>query len=194
MTQNYVGTKIVLAWMQEKDGVEGYAVKYADGYTSWSPKETFEEANIALGNIEHLPAFQQRLVAEAAQLDTNIAKLKAFLYTPESPSANLPEIELQDLTTQLTAMVAYSKVLHRRLGRLVGDAHLKLTDDKELPDAGIAQSEPNPHVVTPEQTAAHLVDGEPSAEGSGGVQESQSEGADSAGSTESKAPADTSGE
>lgn len=44
MTHTYIGTKIVTAWPQDKEGAPGYAVKYADGYTSWSPAETFEEA------------------------------------------------------------------------------------------------------------------------------------------------------
>lgn len=44
MTKEYYGTKLITAWPQEKDGAPGYAVKYADGYISWSPKETFEAA------------------------------------------------------------------------------------------------------------------------------------------------------
>jgi hypothetical protein len=44
MTQDYYGTKRITAWEQEKDGQPGYAVQYADGYTSWSPKAVFEEA------------------------------------------------------------------------------------------------------------------------------------------------------
>jgi hypothetical protein len=44
MTQDYLGTKQVTAWVQQKDGADGYAVKYSDGYTSWSPKAIFEEA------------------------------------------------------------------------------------------------------------------------------------------------------
>lgn len=44
MTQDYIGTKQVTAWKQEKDGEPGYAVKYADGYVSWSPKAVFESA------------------------------------------------------------------------------------------------------------------------------------------------------
>jgi Protein of unknown function (DUF2829) len=46
-TQDYYGTKKVTAWEQAnpKDETQpGYAVKYADGYTSWSPKDVFEEA------------------------------------------------------------------------------------------------------------------------------------------------------
>lgn len=40
--KNYIGVKIVKAEPKEKNGVPGYAVKYPDGYVSWSPKETFE--------------------------------------------------------------------------------------------------------------------------------------------------------
>lgn len=43
-TKTYIGTKIVRAWPSEKDGQQGYAVTYEDGYQSWSPKETFERA------------------------------------------------------------------------------------------------------------------------------------------------------
>ncbi len=123
MTQTFVGTKIVLAWPQEKDDVAGYAVRYADGYTSWSPKESFEEAYLALGNIEHLAPFQQRLIAEYAQLTEKAEKLKAFLYTPGSTSAQLPEVELADLTHQLTYMNQYAKVLKRRIDRIVGEGY-----------------------------------------------------------------------
>lgn len=41
---SYIGTKIVKAGMEMKDGRDGYAVVYEDGYRSWSPKETFERA------------------------------------------------------------------------------------------------------------------------------------------------------
>ena len=42
MSQVYIGTKVVVAWEKNKDGQEGYAVRYEDGYTSWSPKVVFE--------------------------------------------------------------------------------------------------------------------------------------------------------
>lgn len=38
----FVGVKMVEAWPEKKDGKPGYAVKYEDGYTSWSPKDVFE--------------------------------------------------------------------------------------------------------------------------------------------------------
>jgi hypothetical protein len=47
MTQDYYGTKRVTAWWSSKAGPypqPGYAVKYADGYISWSPKDVFEAA------------------------------------------------------------------------------------------------------------------------------------------------------
>ena len=50
MTQDYYGTKRVTAWRQdetdkdENELVEGYGVKYEDGYQSWSPKDVFEKA------------------------------------------------------------------------------------------------------------------------------------------------------
>jgi hypothetical protein len=48
MTRKYIGTKIITAFPQEKDGKPGYGVIYADGYTSWSPKEVFEESYRAI--------------------------------------------------------------------------------------------------------------------------------------------------
>lgn len=44
MTHDYYGTKRVTAWSEQRDGQDGYAVKYADGYVSWSPKDTFDSA------------------------------------------------------------------------------------------------------------------------------------------------------
>ena len=52
MTQHYYGTKHIVAWEQDKETSDsdgalitpGYAVKYDDGYISWSPKAVFEAA------------------------------------------------------------------------------------------------------------------------------------------------------
>lgn len=49
MTEHYIGTKQILAWPQDKDGQPGYAVKYQDGYISWSPKDVFDAAYLAQG-------------------------------------------------------------------------------------------------------------------------------------------------
>jgi len=52
MRQEYYGTKRVTAWPEpaapstspDAPRTPGYGVEYADGYTSWSPKDVFEEA------------------------------------------------------------------------------------------------------------------------------------------------------
>ena len=55
MTKTYIGTKEIMAWEQDKDGKPGYAVKYPDGYISWSPKGVFEEAyRVAEGDDQAL--------------------------------------------------------------------------------------------------------------------------------------------
>jgi hypothetical protein len=42
--ERYIGTKIILAEREDKEGRPGYKVVYEDGYTSWSPLEAFERA------------------------------------------------------------------------------------------------------------------------------------------------------
>ena len=50
--KKFIGTKIIHAEPQVKDGVDGYKVVYSDNYTSWSPKDVFEEVyeNCAIVN------------------------------------------------------------------------------------------------------------------------------------------------
>jgi len=50
MTQYYIGVKIVIAWPEDKNGKQGYAVRYEDGYESWSPADVFERAYFPMGN------------------------------------------------------------------------------------------------------------------------------------------------
>jgi hypothetical protein len=44
----YIGVKMVEAWPEERDGKPGYAVRYPDGYLSWSPLAVFEKAYFEL--------------------------------------------------------------------------------------------------------------------------------------------------
>lgn len=62
MTQSYIGTKQVTAWVEEKDGKSGYAVKYADGYISWSPKDVFEAAYLPMGEKNDGSKITQEMV------------------------------------------------------------------------------------------------------------------------------------
>lgn len=50
--QAYIGSKIITAEPQEKDGAPGYRVVYPDNYVSWSPKAVFEEAYRPVSNGE----------------------------------------------------------------------------------------------------------------------------------------------
>lgn len=62
MTAIYIGTKIITAWHETRDGKEGYAVKYEDGYTSWSPKATFEAAYRAIEGAAQALTFGDALL------------------------------------------------------------------------------------------------------------------------------------
>lgn len=115
MTQHYVTSKIVTAWSEDRQGVKGYAVKYEDGYTSWSPAPQFEAASVALGHIGHLPLHQQRVVAELEQLADRVTKLEAFLHTPLY--AGLPDVERTLLKLQADTMVVYMGILNDRVSR-----------------------------------------------------------------------------
>lgn len=113
MTHEYIGTKQVTAWPQEKEGQSGYAVKYADGYISWSPKGVFEAAYIDIGHVSHMPPHQQRVIGEKAQLDDKLTKLTAFLQGETFKA--LPEDEQDRLLRQSIAMRDYAAALDERI-------------------------------------------------------------------------------
>lgn len=113
MTRRYYGSKIVTAWKAENKGEPGYSVKYADGYTSWSPKKQFEDAYIALGQTESLPGWQERIVAEMMQLEDRINKLTAYL-TNQTLTEKLEPVALDLLHEQLTIMTEYVAILRLR--------------------------------------------------------------------------------
>lgn len=87
MTQFYVGVKIIEAWEQEKDGQPGYAVKYADGYISWSPREAFEAAYLPMGldksrvSEETVERFLDRGRLRAMELDDKTVLARADTLT-----------------------------------------------------------------------------------------------------------------
>lgn len=56
--KEYLGTKKIEAEPQEKDGKEGYKVKYPDGYISWSPKNAFEKAYIEVDKLNYKDAIK----------------------------------------------------------------------------------------------------------------------------------------
>lgn len=118
--QEYIGTKQVTAWPELKDSLDGYAVKCADGYTSWSPKDVFEQAYIGIGRVKDLPPHVQRVIGEKAQLDDRLAKLNAFINTPGFKDLTAKSQEL--LTTQAICMGEMSEILDQRLSGFGGEA------------------------------------------------------------------------
>lgn len=50
--KTYIGTKIIEAAPEPKDGQDGYKVVYPDGYESWSPKDVFEAAYRDTENLD----------------------------------------------------------------------------------------------------------------------------------------------
>jgi len=113
MGQEYIGTKQVTAWPETKDMLDGFAVQYADGYTSWSPKKVFEEAYLPIGQVKELPPHVQRVIGEKAQLDDRLSKLSAFLQTPAFK--DLPAKSQKLMEAQAKTMAEYSEVLKQRL-------------------------------------------------------------------------------
>ena len=91
----------------------GYAVKYPDGYISWSPKAVFEEAYLAIGHIGHMPAHQQRVIGEHVQLADRLDKLRSFIGTPLFEG--LAGAEKDRLRLQADAMGVYLGVLSLRI-------------------------------------------------------------------------------
>lgn len=91
----------------------GYAVKYPDGYISWSPKAVFEEAYLAIGHIGHMPAHQQRVIGEKAQLNDRLDKLDRFIHAPAF--ADIPDAEQVRLLRQYISMNEYFSALCDRV-------------------------------------------------------------------------------
>lgn len=86
MTKTYIGVKMVTAWPEERDGKPGYAVKYEDGYMSWSPEEAFERAYFPLAEGQNrkiaqadVDAFMGQIVG--AQLDEKTTLVTAETIT-----------------------------------------------------------------------------------------------------------------
>ena len=138
MMKTYIGTKILNAtpmtrgryndyrnWSApagEDQAVAGYMVEYLDGgasndsrhtgYISWSPAEQFDVAYVEIGDVSGMPAHQQRVVAEKAELDNRLKGLVLFFRT--TTFKTLPVAEQSLLSEQARVMAKYSDILARR--------------------------------------------------------------------------------
>lgn len=138
--QTYIGTKLVRAtalsrqdyndvrnWTlpdDENGNAEGYLIEYLDGgkpnhqgyegYISWSPKAQFDAAYVEIGDVSGMPAHQQRVVAEKAQLDVKAKALSGFI--GENPLfEKLDPAEQERLKEQNDIMWRYSEILGARI-------------------------------------------------------------------------------
>lgn len=68
MLKCYIGTKIIKAEPCDRDSRAGYTVYYPDGYTSWSPKDTFEAAYREI-------SFHERQLIEMTDAEASIAQI-----------------------------------------------------------------------------------------------------------------------
>lgn len=117
---NYIGREIDPKTNADEDG---YLVEYTDGgqsnhpdhagYISWSPRAQFDAGYLALGKIYGMPAHQQRVIAEKAQLDDKLAKLGAALNGALKGKVSTDEYSL--LCEQERVMREYDEILRRRI-------------------------------------------------------------------------------
>lgn len=120
--KKYIGTKTIMAkpmakseaekvlnrsLADAKGGEDGYIVEYPDGYKSWSPKETFEEA------YKIADTYLDRMRIEYADVKERVLKLHTFLMSEEFRA--LPKEKQAKLQAQCGAMSAYVEILGQRI-------------------------------------------------------------------------------
>ena len=120
--KKYIGTKTIMAMPMAKSeaekvlnrslydakgGEDGYLVEYPDGYKSWSPKETFEEA------YKVADTYLDRMRIEYADVKERILKLNTFMMSEEF--RGMPMEKQAKLQSQCGAMSAYVEILGKRI-------------------------------------------------------------------------------
>ena len=90
-----------------KGGEDGYLIEYPDGYKSWSPKYTFEQA------YKVAETYLDRMRIEYADVKERVLKLHTFLMSEEFRA--LPKEKQAKLQAQCGAMSAYVEILGQRI-------------------------------------------------------------------------------
>lgn len=178
MTQEYLSRKIVTAWREDRIGelpedaaedavgatIEGYAVRYNDGYQSWCPKVKFEEDTLPLGNVNHLPLYQQRLLAETIELYQRTQSLGEFLEkskTNPAIEASMSARGFDLLKQQHVAMEALMLILDARIEDMSDTSSLAaLLKPDPLLDAAVNETitDLETPVIQPDRLAVKLGD------------------------------------
>lgn len=102
---------------------EGYIVKYADGYISWSPRAAFEEAYNKMGNKPLIDTallmksddYKERFIAEYKQLSIRYNGLTAMIEKwDKNELAFKPTCPRSTYGMQVKAMEEYLAILEAR--------------------------------------------------------------------------------
>lgn len=88
---------------------QGYHVKYADGYESWSPSEPFEQA------YKVADTFVDRLLIERDELNERLNKLRQFIESPKFVDIVTDEYQRLLLSKQESSMHEYLEILNERI-------------------------------------------------------------------------------
>lgn len=113
----------ILAEKGESERDEGYHVRYSDGYESWSPKSTFEEAYSEVGTnplkdttfLMCSKDYKERFLAEYVQLAVRLRKLESMLSKWHYHELNFnPTCDDIILTSQVHFMKEYMIALETR--------------------------------------------------------------------------------
>ena len=120
--KKYIGTKTIMAMPMAKSeaekvlnrsladakgGEDGYLVEYLDGYKSWSPKETFEEA------YKIADKYIDRMRIEYSDIKERVLKLHTFMMSEEF--RDMPNEKRENLSSQYVAMSTYAEILGKRI-------------------------------------------------------------------------------
>ena len=114
--KKYIGTKTIMAKPMAKSEAEkvlnrsladAYLVEYPDGYKSWSPKETFEQA------YKVADTYLDRMRIEYDEVKERLMKLYSFQMSEECRA--LPQKKQSELCAQRYAMSSYMTILGHRI-------------------------------------------------------------------------------
>lgn len=100
---------------EEQKDAEGYYVRYADGYESWSPKEAFEAA------YQCEETFVDRLEVERQELMQKLVKCATFVDGSDFRKVIKDDYPAFFLTLQRSLMGRYLQVLESRLHLAKGE-------------------------------------------------------------------------
>jgi hypothetical protein len=121
--KKFIGVKLIEAypckrWNQEKNqDDEGYAVRYPDGYESWSPKEVFESAYLSLGTDETriTPAVIDSIIAEitVTKIDPKTALVKSEQVTGFTQYATAACVVPENYDEEIGKKIAMTEIRDR---------------------------------------------------------------------------------